>query len=180
MNGTHHGFGLCRGKRVDNDEWVIGYIWRGADRSYIIPSNLGVDVSPDNDRLCLKATVFEVKTETVSQFTFLSDKNDKNIYYNDYVWDDKAKCRYRVGYYEKFTCVGLFDDDNKLVKICDHTTLWEMQKSGTIFDEYYYVHRKKVVTLYKNGKLTDRWTTYDKIKDMSSKEIISYLLAYQS
>ena len=66
---------LFKAKRVDNGEWVVGYIARyghtGKEKYYIIPSYAS------------DLYAIEVDTSTICQCTGLKDKNGKLIWWND-------------------------------------------------------------------------------------------------
>lgn len=66
--------------------WIYGYVWKGADHAYIIPSNLGVNANDNgNDTVSFSATAISVFPETISSPTMCSDRQDRTIYFGDYV-----------------------------------------------------------------------------------------------
>ncbi len=66
---------LFRGKRVDNGEWVYGLICRVGDKYANI-------VEKSTEVMCT------VLTNTIGQFTGLTDKNGKKIFEGDIVQED--------------------------------------------------------------------------------------------
>ena len=71
---------LYRGKRIDNREWVEGFLFMVNDVPYILPHhNTGQPIHADN----LLKTAVEVLKDTVCRCTGQYDKNGRLIYEND-------------------------------------------------------------------------------------------------
>ena len=78
---------LFRGQRVDNKQWVYGYLSishiKKGDRVFIINTTADVAWKINNEIGWQFSNIVEVIPETVSQFTGCFDKNRTRIFEND-------------------------------------------------------------------------------------------------
>lgn len=84
---------LSRGKRIDNGEWVEGYLYGIWERRYILWGMIN-DIP----------NMAEVDPETVCQCTAMPDKNSKLIFENDIVikHNDDDKEPYLIRWSENY------------------------------------------------------------------------------
>jgi len=114
-----------RGKRIDNGEWVCGYLVPYSGKDY-----------ETKERWCICdgiLSVHEVDSATVGQFTGLKDKNGKEIYEGDVVRLFGGE--YCQGYYEHdqtivvksaYDIVAMEESENVqlLGNVWDNPELW--------------------------------------------------------
>lgn len=95
---------LFRGKRLDNGEWVCGYLYRLSER--LNPFIMFVNSNAESH---------EVIPETVEQFTGLTDKNGKKIFEGDIIayGDDRYLVNFGDGYFSPFDFIC--EDECKVI-----------------------------------------------------------------
>lgn len=86
---------LFRGKRVDNGEWVDGYLAEtDCINSVVIDNSVGFKTYDE----------YQIHPESVGQFTGLLDKNGRKIFEGDVYEVDFEK--YVITFYEGAFCAG--------------------------------------------------------------------------
>lgn len=134
---------LFRAKRIDNGEWVEGCLLIDyvSGQHFIHASGNSVNESDKvNEDGCLNFFSFEIDTQTVCQYTGLTDETEEKIYEGDIIaYIDTYSTE--SGYAES-DCVGevVWDDE----EVCFHVTgrlsaeSWEILQEcgvvGNIFD----------------------------------------------
>lgn len=91
---------LSRGKRIDNGEWIQGYLYGIWERRYIL-WGMTNDI-PD---------MVEVDPETVCQCTAMPDKNKKLVFEHDIVWDSDERAFYEIIWKQEDMCWNVEDAD---------------------------------------------------------------------
>ena len=93
---------LYRAKRIDNDAWIEGYLIQTAEHSYII-------TFCENLPIPNKENMIEIEPSTICQCTEHKDKNDKLVWENDIVKDNKGnlyKAHWQEAYYQfSWVCI---------------------------------------------------------------------------
>lgn len=119
---------LFKAKRIDNGEWVQGYLYGICEKKYILWSMIEVDPT------------------TICQCTGLKDKNGNMIWENDIVKDEKGnfyKAFWQNNYYQ-FSWICVKAD---VLPIGAKWNLWsiksfEIEVAGNIFDNPELIERE--------------------------------------
>ena len=125
---------LFRGKRVDNNEWVFGDLIASKNKYYIHPQGNSFQVDGVLSRLIV---LHEVKSETVGQYTGLTDKNGNKIFEGDIV-----KCLSLENGYV-----------NKEVYYAEDRARFVLGSLGSDYDFEEYINVEVIGNIYDNPEL---------------------------
>ena len=98
---------LFRGKRTDNRQWVYGLLGR---------YNADFECANIIDEFEL---LVPVKTESVGQYTGLTDKNGKKIFEGDIVNDEQSGYNYFIKWFPEYACFSLANKNGNMEFGCD-------------------------------------------------------------
>ena len=125
---------LFKAKRLDNGEWVHGYIVRHPSAVQIGESSPWYihvpPVDPDDN-----GGVFNVDPETVCQYTGLTDKNGKKVFENDLVKCQKTDDLYEMHETGFVVCDGtrfLVKSSNPNFDVFLIPEMWRLEVIGNI------------------------------------------------
>lgn len=121
---------LFKAKRIDNGEWVVGFLFETEENTYIAYNG-----QFDDDLLLSPKNIFiPVEKKTICQYTGLTDKNDNKIWENDIVeYRDYTDEQYVVAWE---TSKAMFEHQQYGCSIMNFDELsgMEVEAIGNIFD----------------------------------------------
>lgn len=121
---------LFRGKRVDNDEWVYGFLIKMWGQYHIIDQN-------DED------SAYMIKPETIGQYTGIRAEQGVRIFEGDILkvsYDDRTAYTTEVSAYGSTLCVDVDGEDYDFTAIDFAVDIWknnccEWKVVGNVYDK---------------------------------------------
>lgn len=129
---------LFRGKRIDNGEWVYGYVVKHGNRWWIYTGEIAFVEGCINEYggTLTRGVKYVVDPETVCQYTGSIDCNRKKIFEDDFVRIDD-EWNGRVVWRDDVTAFYVMpDDDINIETYCVGFYLTEMHKVEVIGNYY--------------------------------------------
>ena len=120
---------LFRGKRVDNNEWVYGFLSKSRGNNHF----LSLCIDHEENGVMLSSIV---EPETIGQYTGLTDRNGKRIFEGDILVENGY--RFLVVFDQKWAKFKL-RHDNKAIQYPEWNRGVEMEIIGNIHDNPEYL-----------------------------------------
>lgn len=127
---------LFKAKRLDNGEWVEGYLFETREHAYIAYAN-----QFDDDLFLSPQNIFiEVDANTICQYTGFNDNHGKKIWDNDLIECKEFSNGYLIKHFlsqvewDDGGTGFAFKDSKHGWAFMDSLTVYECQVIGNIFD----------------------------------------------
>lgn len=118
---------LFRGKRVDNNEWVYGFLSKSRGNNHF----LSLCIDHEENGVMLSSIV---EPETIGQYTGLTDKNGKKIFEGDIVSTSKEDERGVVRCEDSDAAYVIGCDDNIDLSFLENLWGRDVEVIGNIHD----------------------------------------------
>lgn len=135
---------LFRGKRIDNDEWIVGHLLRyHGGRARIVETGENI-FCYEMDTSIIQTVAHHVDPSTVGQYTGLCDKNGKKIFEGDI-----------VQHYGTYALEVFIENGHAKIRWFDAVTNTKCEELFFGYDEEAYGECEVIGTIHDNPELLE-------------------------